>query len=118
MVQGALKDTTVCAVGLGTSLGNPCRCVLAVPHNDRYDLDAKKIAQINARPGNKVLATTDPARIAEADVVIIATPTLVTKAKDPDISYVVSAAETVGQKVSKTAPLTPACPSMSMNPWF
>ncbi|WP_292520557.1 UDP binding domain-containing protein [Methanoculleus sp.] len=37
----------------------------------------------------------DPARIREADTVLIAVPALVTKAKDPDISYVVSAAETV-----------------------
>jgi UDP-N-acetyl-D-glucosamine/UDP-N-acetyl-D-galactosamine dehydrogenase len=41
--------------------------------------------------------------IHEADVVIIAVPTPVTKAKDPDISYVVSAAETVGRNMKDGA---------------
>lgn len=63
------------------------------------DLDLKKIARINAGPGNKVIATTDPAMIREADVVIIAVPTPVTKAKDPDISYIVSAAEIIGRNM-------------------
>jgi UDP-N-acetyl-D-galactosamine dehydrogenase len=103
MVQGALKDTTVCVVGLGY-VGYPLadafsRHVKTIG----YDLDANKIARINAEPGNNVLATTDPARIAEADVVIIAVPTPVTKAKDPDISYVVSAAETVGRHMKDGA---------------
>jgi UDP-N-acetyl-D-galactosamine dehydrogenase len=35
--------------------------------------------------------------------VIIAVPTPVTKAKDPDISYVVSAAETVGRNLKDGA---------------
>ncbi|PKL61216.1 MAG: nucleotide sugar dehydrogenase [Methanomicrobiales archaeon HGW-Methanomicrobiales-2] len=99
MVQGLAKGTTVCVVGLGY-VGYPLADAFSRHLTTiGYDLDTKKIARINAEPGNKVLATTDPARIREADVVIIAVPTPVTKAKDPDISYVVSAAETVGRNL-------------------
>jgi UDPglucose 6-dehydrogenase/UDP-N-acetyl-D-galactosamine dehydrogenase len=99
MVSEDIKDKTVCVVGLGY-VGLP----LAEAFSQHlrtigYDLDLKKIARINAGPGNKVIATTDPAMIREADVVIIAVPTPVTKAKDPDISYIVSAAEIIGRNM-------------------
>jgi UDP-N-acetyl-D-galactosamine dehydrogenase len=103
MVSEDLKDKTVCVVGLGY-VGLP----LAEAFSQHlktigYDLDTKKITRINAGPGNKVIATTDPAMIREADVVIIAVPTPVTKAKDPDISYIVSAAEIVGRNMKEGA---------------
>jgi UDP-N-acetyl-D-galactosamine dehydrogenase len=102
MVQGP-NDTIVCVVGLGY-VGHPLadafsRHVKTIG----YDIDEGKIARINAVPGNRVIATTDPARIREADVVIIAVPTPVTKAKDPDISYIISAAETVGRNLKDGA---------------
>jgi len=103
MVQGSLKDTIVCVVGLGY-VGYPLADAFSRHlRTIGYDLDAKKIDRINAEPGNKVIATTDPAMIREADVVIIAVPTPVTKAKDPDISYVASAAGTVGQNLKDGA---------------
>jgi UDP-N-acetyl-D-glucosamine dehydrogenase len=40
-------------------------------------------------------AATDPARLAKADTVSIAVPTPLAKTRDPDMSYVVAAAETV-----------------------
>ncbi len=99
MVQESVKTTTVCVVGLGY-VGYPLADAFSRHLKTiGYDLDAKKIARINAEPGNRVLATTDPSMIREADVVIIAVPTPVTKAKDPDISYVVAAAETVGRNL-------------------
>ncbi len=103
MVSEDLKDKTVCVVGLGY-VGLP----LAEAFSQHlktigYDLDTKKIARINAGPGNRVIATTDPTMIREADVVIIAVPTPVTKAKDPDISYIVSAAEVVGRNMKEGA---------------
>jgi len=103
MVSEDLKDKTVCVVGLGY-VGLPL--AEAFSRHLRtigYDLDAKKIDRINAGPGNKVISTTDPAMIREADVVIIAVPTPVTKAKDPDISYIVSAAEIVGRNMKDGA---------------
>ncbi len=103
MVRGLVMGMTICVVGLGY-----VGCPLADAFSRHlktigYDLDANKIAEINARSGNMVIATTDPARISEADIAIIAVPTPVTKARDPDISYVVSAAETVGQNMKDGA---------------
>jgi UDP-N-acetyl-D-glucosamine dehydrogenase len=42
-------------------------------------------------------ATTDPARLAELDAISIAVPTPLAKTRDPDMSYVVSATETVAR---------------------
>ncbi len=103
MVQGSAKGITVCVVGLGY-VGYPLADAFSRHLTTiGYDLDMEKITVINAKPGNQVLATTDSARISEADVVIIAVPTPVTKAKDPDISYVVSAAETIGRNLKDGA---------------
>jgi UDP-N-acetyl-D-glucosamine dehydrogenase len=43
-------------------------------------------------------ATTDPARIGEMDVVSIAVPTPLVKTRDPDMSYVLAATETIAQQ--------------------
>jgi UDP-N-acetyl-D-mannosaminuronate dehydrogenase len=59
MVQGALQNTTICVVGLG---------YVRYPLTDAfsrhlktigYDLDAAKIARINAESRSKVFATMD-----------------------------------------------------------
>ncbi len=103
MVQGTLKDTTVCVVGLGY-VGYPLANAFARHlRTIGYDVNAEKIERINTEPGNKLIATADPAMIREADVVIVAVPTPLTKARDPDISYVVSAAETIGQNLKDGA---------------
>ncbi len=44
-------------------------------------------------------ATTDESRLAEADAISIAVPTPLVKTRDPDMSYVLSAAETIGRHV-------------------
>ena len=103
MVQNPVKNVTVCVVGLGY-VGYPLANAFSQHlRTIGYDINAEKIARINAEPGNRVIATTDPALIHEADVVIIAVPTPVTKAKDPNISYVVSAAETIGRNLKDGA---------------
>jgi UDP-N-acetyl-D-mannosaminuronate dehydrogenase len=43
--------------------------------------------------------TTDPARIREADFVLISVPTPVAKSKEPDLSHVKSAAEIAGKNL-------------------
>jgi UDP-N-acetyl-D-mannosaminuronate dehydrogenase len=48
-----------------------------------YRRDQQNVDKLNAVPGNTIGATTDPAKIREADVVIIAVPAPVTRAKDP-----------------------------------
>jgi len=98
-----LQDKTVCIVGLGY-VGLP----LAQDFSEHirtigYRRDQKKVDELNKTRGNKIEATTDPARIKEADFVIIAVPTPVTKAKDPDLEPVISAAEVVGKNLKKGA---------------
>jgi len=68
-----------------------------------YRRNQKTIDELNAAPGNKIEATTNPAKIKEADFVIIAVPTPVTKAKDPDLGPVERASTTVGQNLKKGA---------------
>ncbi|MFC1875605.1 nucleotide sugar dehydrogenase, partial [Chloroflexota bacterium] len=50
---------------------------------------------------NNIIFTSDPNEINKADFVIICVPTPVTKTKDPDLSYIKSAAETIGQKIKE-----------------
>lgn len=79
------------------------------------DLDSSKCAQVNAGrsyisdvPSDQVAAlvrqgrlraTDDYAALAEMDAVTICVPTPLGKAKDPDISYIIRAAEALGQYV-------------------
>jgi UDPglucose 6-dehydrogenase/UDP-N-acetyl-D-galactosamine dehydrogenase len=103
MVSKKLLNKTICVVGLGY-VGLP----LAEDFSKHirtigYRRDQKKVDELNATPGNTIEATTDPRKIKEADFVIIAVPTPVTKAKDPDMEPVISASETVGQNLKKGA---------------
>jgi UDP-N-acetyl-D-glucosamine/UDP-N-acetyl-D-galactosamine dehydrogenase len=98
-----ILNKTVCIVGLGY-VGLP----LAVDFSKHirtigYRRDQKKVDELNKKSDNKIEATTDPSRIKEADFVIIAVPTPVTKAKDPDLEPVFSASRTVGQNLKKGA---------------
>ena len=43
----------------------------------------------------RVAATTDPSRLAECDAVAVCVPTPLNKTKDPDLSYVIAAAESI-----------------------
>ena len=57
------------------------------------DVPAAQVAT-HVRSG-RFVATTDAARLGEADTVSIAVPTPLAKTRDPDMSYVVSASDTV-----------------------
>jgi UDP-N-acetyl-D-galactosamine dehydrogenase len=101
MIPDSLKNRTVCVIGLGY-VGYP----LAEAFSRHlktigYRRDEQKVREMNALPGNRVIATTDPKRIREADFVIIAVPTPITKAKDPDLEPVQTAAELVGRNLKK-----------------
>ncbi len=103
MESKQILNKTVCVVGLGY-VGLP----LAEDFSRHlrtigYRRDQKKVDELNASSGNKIEATTDPAMIRQADFVIIAVPTPVTKAKDPDLEPVETAAEVVGQNLKKGA---------------
>jgi len=98
-----ILSKTVCIIGLGY-VGLP----LAEDFSRHlrtigYRRDQKKVDELNKMPGNRIEATTDPRRIKEADFVIIAVPTPVTKAKDPDLEPVISASEIVGRNLKNGA---------------
>jgi UDP-N-acetyl-D-glucosamine dehydrogenase len=44
----------------------------------------------------KITATTDAARLADADVIAICVPTPLSKTRDPDVSFVLAAADAIG----------------------
>jgi UDPglucose 6-dehydrogenase/UDP-N-acetyl-D-galactosamine dehydrogenase len=103
MVPETIKDKTVCVIGLGY-VGLPLaedfsRSIRTIG----YRRNKSSVDKINTTPGNTIEATTDPKRIKEADFVIIAVPTPVTKAKDPDLGPVISASEVVGKNMKKGA---------------
>ena len=103
MASKNILKKTVCIVGLGY-VGLP----LAQDFSQRirtigYRRNKKKVDELNATPDNRIEATTDPRKIKEADFVIVAVPTPVTKAKDPDLEPVISASKTVGQNLKKGA---------------
>ena len=103
MVSEELKDKTVCVVGLGY-VGQP----LAEAFSSHlktigFDIVAEKVNRINGSNGGKLLCTSDPASVKQADFVLICVPTPVTKHKEPDLSPVRSAAEVVGKNLKKGA---------------
>jgi UDP-N-acetyl-D-mannosaminuronate dehydrogenase len=57
--------------------------------------------ELNKTQGNNLKTTTDPKKDKDADFVIIAVPTPVTKAKDPDLEPIISASEILGKKLKK-----------------
>ncbi len=98
MVPAAIKDATVCVVGLGY-----VGCPLAEAFSRHiptlgFEIDLKKVEQIR-QSGSKILATTDPGQIKLADYVLICVPTPVTENKQPDLTPVISAATIVGKNL-------------------
>jgi len=92
-----LTDKTVCIAGLGY-VGLPL--ALAFSRHLKtigFDVDAGKIRELFQANDNPGIAFTDnPEDINNADFIIIAVPTPVTKSKDPDLSCIESAARTIG----------------------
>ncbi|HHS49960.1 MAG TPA: nucleotide sugar dehydrogenase [candidate division Zixibacteria bacterium] len=102
----------ICVIGMGY-VGLP----LAVEacnvgfHVDGYDVSQKKVDILNAGgsdvddiPAETVARlvgsgllknTTDPAIMAEADIILICVPTPLNKTKDPDVSYILDATEKI-----------------------
>jgi len=89
-----MKNKTVSVVGLGY-VGLPLAKAFSKHLKTiGFDVDNEKIRLLKRNEEN-IEFTTDPSKIKHADFVIIAVPTPVTKSKEPDLSYVKSAAETV-----------------------
>lgn len=98
-----LKEKTVCISGLGY-VGLP----LAESFSKHlktigFDIDLKKIEELQKNGDQDIIFTTNSPMIKEADFVIIAVPTPLTKSKEPDLSFVKSASEVVGKNLKKGA---------------
>ena len=94
----------VCIVGLGY-VGLP----LAETFSNHlktigFDIDQEKVKRLSeSNNEDNIEFTSDPQKIKQADFVLICVPTPVTKSKEPDLSFVKSAAKTVGKNLKKGA---------------
>ena len=95
-----LWQAVVCIVGLGY-VGLPL--AEAFSRNLRvigFDIDGNKVKKLNRGNDNQNLFfTNNHKEIGKADFIIICVPTPVTKSKEPDLSYVKTAAKTIGQNM-------------------
>jgi len=105
--------TVVCIIGLGY-VGLPLAQAFArtLPVIG-FDINPQKVHEANrhvspitnyasqiTHPPSPTF-TTDPLKIGQADFIIIAVPTPVTRFKEPDLSYVVGAAQIAGRNMKK-----------------
>jgi UDP-N-acetyl-D-glucosamine/UDP-N-acetyl-D-galactosamine dehydrogenase len=95
---------TICVVGAGY-VGLPLSRVLSKCYPViSYDVDEEKVKNLageNSNPDH--VFTTDPEAIAAADFIMICVPTPLSKGKRPDMSYIKSAADTIGTYMKKGA---------------
>jgi len=97
-----MDKTTVCVIGLGY-VGLP----LAEAFSKHlkvigFDIDKVKLSKLSEDTSNgDLLFTDDPREIGRADFIIICVPTPVTRSKEPDLSYIESAASIAGQNMKR-----------------
>ena len=99
-----MKNKTVCVVGLGY-VGLPLAEAFSTHLKAiGFDIDEEKVKRLSESNNEQNIEfTADPARIKQADFILIAVPTPVTKSKEPDLRYVKSAAEIAGKNLKKGA---------------
>lgn len=112
-----MKDFgTIAVVGLGY-VGLPLAVEFGKKFNTiGYDLSEKKIesyrkfidpacevASEDLKAATKLRVTTNPAEIADADFIIVAVPTPVDEANQPDFSPLISSSTTVGRHMKRGA---------------
>jgi UDPglucose 6-dehydrogenase/UDP-N-acetyl-D-galactosamine dehydrogenase len=97
-----MKNKTVCIVGLGY-VGLPlAEAFSSHLKTIAFDIDEEKVKRLSESNNEENIEfTADPSKIKQADFVLICVPTPVTKSKEPDLRYVKSAAEIVGQQLKK-----------------
>lgn len=97
-----VNDVVVCIVGLGY-VGMPLADAFS-KHMQviGFDINEKKVKKLQEQYP-KLNLTADPKEIQQGDVVIIAVPTPVTRQKEPDLAYVLSAAKITGKYMKKGA---------------
>ena len=102
-MNSKINQKTVCIAGLGY-VGLP----LAESFSNHmktigFDIDHIKIEELKKNGKNNIIYTDESYMIKEADFVIIAVPTPLTKSKEPDLSYIKSAVEIVAKNLKKDA---------------
>ena len=97
-MRSNLDNSVVCVVGLGY-VGLPlARAFSKNLEVIGFDTNDSRIKQLNLeKTGNNINYTSDPAKIGQADFIIVCVPTPVAKTKEPDLSYVKLASETISQ---------------------
>lgn len=103
-MNNKLNDKLICVIGLGY-VGMPL--ALAFSRHLKvigFDIDSNRIEKLNKKNNTTNISfSDDPKEIKNADFIIIAVPTPVTKSKDPDFSYIESAGRTIGRNMKKGA---------------
>jgi len=104
MISKKLKDKIVCVVGLGY-VGLPlAQSFSSYMKTIGFEIDQNKLDLINCdNRTENLIYTSDPSLVKSADFILICVPTPVTRSKDPDLSYIRSAAEVVGKNLKKGA---------------
>ena len=99
------KEAVVCVVGLGY-VGLPLAEVFSKHLKViGYDISERRIKELRSKNNINIKFTTDSSEISKSDFVLICVPTPITKSKskEPDLSYVKSAAEIAGKNLKKGA---------------
>ncbi len=112
------RTARVCVIGMGY-VGLPlaveaCNAGFVV---DGYDVSERKAKIINSGGSDvddippetvkkfvdsgKLTCTTDPAVMANADIILICVPTPLNKTKDPDVSYILDAGEKIRKYITE-----------------
>jgi len=96
-----LEQAVVCVIGLGY-VGLPLAQAFAKSLKVvGFDIDRQRVNQLQSINQPNLDFTADPKEISKADFIIICVPTPVTKSKEPDLSYVKSAATVASQNMKK-----------------
>jgi len=107
-IRDKVRDRTcvICIVGLGQvglSLAKAFSKHLKVIG---YDIDHAKVERLRRNfdtllrgKEEKLVLTTDPSGIKEADFILVSVPTPVTRSKEPDLSHMISAMQIIGKNL-------------------
>jgi len=100
-VRRNLEQAVVCVIGLGY-VGLPLAQAFARSLKViGFDIDYKRASQLESINQPNLHFTADPEEISKADFIVICVPTPVTKSKEPDLSYLKSAATITSQNMKK-----------------
>ncbi len=100
-VDSNLETAIICVVGLGY-VGLPLAVAFASSFKViGFDNNVSKISDLNQQKNCRLICTADPGEIGKADFIINCVPTPINPSNEPDLSYVESAARTVGQNMKR-----------------